>query len=64
MLMARVQDPDGHWIDLRATRRDEHGRADDDRRTRTPASRWARHSEDESDRDAIEREPAQSDSAD
>ena len=64
MLMARVQDPDGHWIELRATRRDEFGRDDEDRRTRRPASRWARHSEDEGGRDVVEQEPSRGESDD
>jgi catechol-2,3-dioxygenase len=49
MLMTRVQDPDGHWIELRAARRDEHGRNDEDRRTRRSTSRWARYPEIEED---------------
>jgi len=63
MLMARVQDPDGHWIELRATRRDDHGRSDEDRRTRRPASRWARHGDDEESPEPREQEQAPGDGA-
>jgi hypothetical protein len=54
VVMTGVQDPDGHWIELRATGRHEFGRSEDHPARRARASRWGRHEDEPMDERRIE----------